>query len=106
MKRASVPQNVAEINRKLIRIPNTVSEACAMAAQFGQTAEGDDNKKTLLPPRAHNSKGEVTTNVVTPTTTPRRKNAIGGTQPPLTLTPTNIPATTAGGGTTPRANAH
>jgi hypothetical protein len=40
MKRASVPQNVAEFKRKLIRIPNTVSEACAMAAQFGQTAEG------------------------------------------------------------------
>ena len=40
MKRASVPQNVAEFKRKLIRIPNTVSEACAMTAQFGQTAEG------------------------------------------------------------------
>ena len=40
MKRALVPQNVAEFKRKLIRISNTVSEACAMAAQFGQTAEG------------------------------------------------------------------
>ena len=47
MKRASVPQNVAEFKRKLIRIPNTVSEACTMAAQFGQTAEGDDNTKTI-----------------------------------------------------------
>ena len=46
MKRASVPQSVAEFNRKLIRISNTVSEACAMAAQFGQTAEGDANKKS------------------------------------------------------------
>ena len=75
---------------------------------LGRQRKGrDDNNKTLLPPRAHNSKGEVTTNVVTPTTTPRRKNAIGGTQPPLlTLTPINQPATIAGGGTTPRANAH
>ena len=45
MKRASIPQNVAEFNRKLIRITNTVSKARAMAAQFGQTAEGDNNKK-------------------------------------------------------------
>ena len=46
MKRAPVPQNVAEFNRKLIRVSNTVSEACAMAAQFRQTAEGDNYKKT------------------------------------------------------------
>ena len=45
MKRASIPQNVAKFNRKIVRISNTVSKACAMAAQFGETTEGDTNKK-------------------------------------------------------------